>query len=347
MWKEARLDVPPTVQALLVEPLATLTFRFLDPTYCLVRLLTAGPLSAVHENLFFGPERSLVYGDFAHGERLKRVYEALPNGTHALTCVLFLDGINRDKKGFNTADGAVIVCACFNKHARESSLAKASLGTFPKLIAAPQNKTLTAFTQFTKDARAYFHKAILQCFDDFNRRPPTIVQLQSGEELRFSKAIILALYCDAPAAAKCTHTLEACMQCFTQERDMAAVPILGTEMRTEENMLRKRDRLNRLRLRNAKTARKMANAYGIPLRLVNGWHCSHMVDNEGFTPFGIDRTKDNIYQNMPQVTLHGMDEGLTLKLCVGLLESAVQEAYETSGTAATEVKQYTVPAMHV
>ena len=42
-----------------------------------------------------------------------------------------------------------------------------------------------------------------------------------------------------------------------------------------------------------------------------------------------------------------MDEGLTLKLCVGLLESAVQEAYETSGTAATEVKQYTVPAMHV
>ncbi len=58
---------------------------------------------------------------------------------------------------------------------------------------------------------------------------------------------------------------------------MAALPIVGPEMRTEENMLRKRIRLNRLRLRNAKTARKIANAKGIPLRLVNGWHCSHMV----------------------------------------------------------------------
>ena len=111
-------------------------------------------------------------------------------------------------------------------------------------------------------------------------------------------------------------------------------------------MLRKRTRLNRLRHRNAKTARRIANAKGIPLRLVNGWNCSHMVDDEGFTPFGIDRKKDNIYQNMPQVALHGMDEGLTLKLCVGLLESAILEAYETRGTPATEVKSYTAPLMH-
>ncbi len=123
--------------------------------------------------------------------------------------------------------------------------------------------------------------------------------------------------------------------------------LVGTEMRTEENMLRKRNQLNRLRLRNATTARKLPNAKGIPLRLVNGWHCSHMVDNDGFTPFGIDRQKDNIYQNMPQVALHGMDEGLTLKLCVGLLESAIVEAFETTGTPATEVQPYKVPAVHV
>jgi hypothetical protein len=167
--------------------------------------------------------------------------------------------------------------------------------------------------------------------------------LQSGEELRFSKSIILALFCDAPAAAKCTQTLDACVQCFTQEKDMDVLPIVRPEMRTEENMLQKRTRLNRLRLRNAKTARRIANAKGIPLRLLNGWNCSHMVDDEGFTPFGIDRKKDNIYQNMPQVALHGMDEGLTLKLCVGLLESAILEAYETRGTPATEVKSYTAP----
>ncbi len=73
---------------------------------------------------------------------------------------------------------------------------------------------------------------------------------------------------------------------------------------------------------------------------------SFEAHDEGFTPFGIDRDKDNIYQNMPQVALHGMDEGLTLKLCVGLLESAILEAYETRGTPATEVKSYTAPLMH-
>ncbi len=71
------------------------------------------------------------------------------------------------------------------------------------------------------------------------------------------------------------------------------------------------------------------------------------MDAEGFTPFGIDRTKDNVYQNMPQVTLHGMDEGLTLKLCVGLVESAILEASERSSTTATEVKPYNAPLMHV
>jgi hypothetical protein len=264
--------------------------------------------------MFFGPEASLVYTDFAHGERLKRIYDKLATGTHALTCVLFFDGINRDKKGFNTADGALLVGGFFKNNARNCSMAKASLGTFPKLQPSPQNKHIVAFTSFHKESRAVFHNAILQCFDEFNRGPDTTVQLQTGEELRFSKAIILAIYCDAPAAAKCTLTLDACPQCFTQARDMAAPPRVGAEMRSEENMLRKRDRLNRLRIRNAKTARKIANAQGIPLTLNNGWHCQHMIDNDGFTPFGCDLQKDNIYQNMPQAALHGMDEGLTLKL---------------------------------
>ncbi len=73
------------------------------------------------------------------------------------------------------------------------------------------------------------------------------------------------MFCDAPAAAKCTHTLDACIQCFTQQRDMAALPRVGTIMRKEENMLRKRNRLNRLRLRNATIARKIANAQGVTL----------------------------------------------------------------------------------
>jgi hypothetical protein len=142
VWKEARLDVSLAVQRLLVHLVETLAFRFLDPIYCLIRMLTAGFLSSLRDNLFFGPEASPVYADFAHGDRLKRIYAALPQGTHALTCVLFFDGINRGKKGFNAADGAIIVGGFFKKHAHESSMAKASLGTFPQLIPAPQNKTL-------------------------------------------------------------------------------------------------------------------------------------------------------------------------------------------------------------
>ncbi len=49
-------------------------------------------------------------------------------------------------------------------------------------------------------------------------------------------------------------------------------------------------------------------------------------DNDGFTPFGPDANKDNIFQNMPQVNLHGMDEGVTLKMCVSILNAAIKEA---------------------
>ena len=33
-------------------------------------------------------------------------------------------------------------------------------------------------------------------------------------------------------------------------------------------------------------------------------------DNDGFTPFGPDANKDNIFQNMPQVNLHGWGSDL-------------------------------------
>ncbi len=49
-------------------------------------------------------------------------------------------------------------------------------------------------------------------------------------------------------------------------------------------------------------------------------------DNDGFTPFGPDANRDNIFQNIPQVNLHDMDEGLTLKMCVSILNAAIKEA---------------------
>ncbi len=44
-------------------------------------------------------------------------------------------------------------------------------------------------------------------------------------------------------------------------------------------------------------------------------------DNDGFTPFGPDAKKDNIFQNLPQV-----NEGLTLKMCTSILNAAIKEA---------------------
>ena len=313
------------MQSLLATQVETLVFRFLDPVYCLLRLLTASPLAAVRTNVFFGPEPSPFYRDLCHGERLQRIYDALAPGTHALTSILFFDGICRDQKRMITADGAILVAGFFRKYARESSMSKVSLGTFPTLPVAPQNKNKVVYQRFNKVARAYFHKAILMCYDNFNRGPGTVVELQTGEKLSFTKAIIMAIYCDAPAAAKCTNTLKACVQCFTTEKYMDTPPV-HMQLRNEENMARKRKWLEIASRTNVTKAKRLARAQGVELLVDNGWHCKHLVDARGFTPFGPDYKKDNVYQSMPQVSLHGMDEGLTLKLCTGLLESTILEA---------------------
>ena len=99
--RTVEFPVPMDVQELMSVRTPFLTFKFLDPVECLIRLLTAGSLSANMDNLAFGPRRNLgVYEDFVDGERLKRIYAALRPGASALTSVLFFDSINRDKKGY-------------------------------------------------------------------------------------------------------------------------------------------------------------------------------------------------------------------------------------------------------
>jgi hypothetical protein len=71
-------------------------------------------------------------------------------------------------------------------------------------------------------------------------------------------------------------------------------------------------------------AKEGAISCGINLDFECAW--TGPPDNDGFTPFGPDANKDNIFQNMPQVNLHGMDEGLTLKMCVSILNAAIKEA---------------------
>ena len=128
--RTAHFSVPLDVQELMSVPTPTLTFKFLDPVECLIRLLTVGPLAADMANMAFTPRLNhpwyadfcgnvrfpgvmlwslftmpfmsrclLRYEDFVDGDRLKRIYAALRPGLSALTSVLFFDSINRDKKG--------------------------------------------------------------------------------------------------------------------------------------------------------------------------------------------------------------------------------------------------------
>jgi hypothetical protein len=81
---------------------------------------------------------------------------------------------------------------------------------------------------FSRASRLYFHAAIYKCYDDFNRTNGTVVTLQNGTEMNMAKAIILAIFCDHPAARKCCLCGSACPQCFTSLRDFAKPPIGGT-----------------------------------------------------------------------------------------------------------------------
>ncbi len=158
--------------------------------------------------------------------------------------------INRDKKGYNKGDGALIVGAFFRKHARESALAKLSLGTFPTIPIAPQNVNRVAADLFVRAARQHFHHEILKCFDEFNRAGGRTVQLQNGLRMQFSKSIISAIYADYPAARNCTVTISACPQCFTRQRDMALPPPQsGFYLRTPKSIAATR----RTVLRDART----------------------------------------------------------------------------------------------
>ena len=129
----------------------------------------------------------------------------------------------------------------FNKKARESSLAKASLGAFPPIAIAPRNAKLKRAVDFSRASRIYFHAAIYKCFDDFNRTNGTVVTLQNGNKMNMAKAIILAIFCDHPAARKCCLCGSACPQCFCSLPDFAKAPIGGTIlMRTPRDVAAKK-----------------------------------------------------------------------------------------------------------
>ncbi len=182
-------------------PVPSVTFKFIDPTDALVRLLLLSPLAANEDNLSLFPKEGLYLADFHDGERMRRIHEELPKGAVALTSVPFFDEINLDQKGYRTGDGVVLMGGFFNKKARESLLAKYSLGTIPAIEVTGRNAKKIAYIRFAREMRAKCHAAIRDCYIRFNNAGGAVLKLQSGRILYFARAVILSVYGDFPAGA--------------------------------------------------------------------------------------------------------------------------------------------------
>ena len=171
-----------------------------------------------------------VLSDFCDGARYGRIQAAIPKGSSALTSVLFFDEIQRDEKGFVSGEGIIIVGGFFMKDARESSYAKVSLGTFPKTDITKANANRVVVKKFKKAVRASQHAAIAQCYRDYNVKGGHIINLQTGRQVYFPKAVVLAVFADFPATQKVTLTGSACPKCFTPQDKMSRGRSLDNEV---------------------------------------------------------------------------------------------------------------------
>jgi hypothetical protein len=182
------------------------------------------------DNLILNARDSDTLADLADGARYARIQAAIPQGCSALTSLLFFDEIQRDQKGNATGEGIIIVGGFFSKDARESSYAKLSLGTFPKTGFAKVDLGRVAVKKFTKALRASQHAAIADCYRQYNAKGGRVLTLQSGNQVYFPKAVVLAVYADFPATQKITLTGSSCPFCFTAKDKMGDGKPLNKEV---------------------------------------------------------------------------------------------------------------------
>lgn len=86
-------------------------------------------------------------------------------------------------KGFETGDGVIIVGGFFNKVARESSYAKMSLGTLPKVKVPKPNKELKIVKDFLLALRTSQQKAVYDCYSEYNAQGGRVLTLQTGSQV--------------------------------------------------------------------------------------------------------------------------------------------------------------------
>ena len=158
----------------------------------------------------------------------------------------------------------------------------------------------------------------------------------------FARASILAIYGDQPAARKCSLTGSACPVCYTPEKLMAQAEQEPRHevLRNAFNMNQRKTILKRMATTGLKganeRAQKRAKREGVNLQIENAW-AEEDGQNEAMV-FGPDKALDNIWQCLPQVILHGMDEGLIKKTHFGVLRAIILEAKELLNMPETEVR---------
>ncbi len=87
---------------------------------------------------------------------------------------------------FETGEGVIIVGGFFNKVARESSYAKMSLGTLPKVKVPTPNKELKVVKDFFVALRTSQQNAIYDCYHNYNAQGGRVLTLQTGSQVKFA-----------------------------------------------------------------------------------------------------------------------------------------------------------------
>ena len=115
--------------------------------------------------------------------------------------------------------------------------------------------------------------------------------------------------------------------------------------RTADNMVRKRNTILRQMEREREAglpkrverAVKRARRAGVLLDF--DIRCGYVPAEDGNNNWliGPDAQKDNIYQAIPQVSLHGFDEGLAQKLNYGAFEMCIAYCVKTHNMTAAQV----------
>ena len=169
-----------------------------------------------------------------------------------------------------------------------------------------------------------------------------IIRMQDKKLLYFPRACIYAIYADAPAATKCALTVKACPVCYTKVRNMATDQTCNLVYRSDRDMALKKKNYKKF-MENKATSKKRRQAgrdtareLGIEMFTTNAFATKPTESHKWV--FGPDPDKYCVWQSLPQITLHGFDEGLCQKLNFAMLEMAVTEAQSRLNMAATEVQ---------